>query len=155
MPSKPFTLLLVEDDLADAALFQDLLLDATTDIDLHHVGNGQEALDFLTRAPGHSGAPRPDLIVLDLNMPVMNGHDFLTQVKRLPELRSIPVLVLSTSEHPHDIHQSYDRYASGYIVKPGNFQEYNQMLDMVMSYWRGALRLPSIEEVALELSRSS
>ncbi|MFC4427888.1 response regulator [Deinococcus navajonensis] len=154
MPPAPFTLLLVEDDLADAALFQDLLLDVAPDIHVHHVGNGQEALDFLTTT-GPAGAPRPGLIVLDLNMPVMNGHDFLALVKGMPGLRSIPVLVLSTSEHPQDIYQSYDQQASGYAVKPGNFQEYTQMLETVLGYWRGTLRLPSIEEVAHRVNRTT
>lgn len=144
MSAAPFHLLLVEDELADALLFQDMLAEQDQDITVHHVQNGQEALDFLTR-PGQTS--RPHLIVLDLNMPIMNGHEFLERVKVMPEVRSIPVLVLSTSEHPSDIHRAYDQQVSGYVVKPGNYQEYMHVLETIRAYWRGLVRLPSLEEV--------
>ncbi|MFK7604308.1 response regulator [Deinococcus sp. SM5_A1] len=144
MSSPPFHLLLVEDELADALLFQDMLSEQDQEITVHHVQNGQEALDYLCEpAPG----PRPHLIVLDLNMPIMNGHEFLERVKSLPEVRSIPVLVLSTSEHPSDIHRAYEGQVSGYVVKPGNYQEYMHVLETIRAYWRGLVRLPSLEEV--------
>ncbi|WP_019586047.1 response regulator [Deinococcus apachensis] len=149
MPSKPFTVLLVEDELADAALFQDMLAEVGSDITVHHVENGQEALDFLTRAGGYGDTPRPDLVVLDLNMPVLGGHEFLAQVKGLAPVRSIPVLVLSTSDHPEDVHRSYDGQASGYVVKPGTYGEYTRVLEVVQAYWRGVMRLPTLGEVAL------
>jgi len=142
--SRPFTVLLIEDELADAELFQDLLSEVAADIHVEHVENGQAALDLLQRP----GAQRPDLIVLDLNMPVMNGHDFLSQAKAVAELRAIPVMVLSTSDHPDDIHRAYDGYASGYVVKPGSYQEYTQVLDTVQAYWRGLVRLPRLEDLA-------
>ncbi|MHA0042044.1 response regulator [Deinococcus sp. PEB2-63] len=142
--SRPFTVLLVEDELADAELFQDLLSEVAADIHVEHVENGQAALELLQRP----GAQRPDLIVLDLNMPVMNGHDFLSQAKAVAELRAIPVMVLSTSDHPDDIHRAYDGYASGYVVKPGSYQEYTQVLDTVQAYWRGLVRLPRLEDLA-------
>ncbi|WP_119672151.1 response regulator [Deinococcus sp. RM] len=142
--SRPFTVLLVEDELADAELFQDLLSEVAADIHVEHVENGQAALELLQRP----GAHRPDLIVLDLNMPVMNGHDFLSQAKAVSDLRAIPVMVLSTSDHPDDIHRAYDGYASGYVVKPGSYQEYTQVLDTVQAYWRGLVRLPRLEDLA-------
>ncbi|GGN48065.1 response regulator [Deinococcus daejeonensis] len=142
--SRPFTVLLVEDELADAELFQDLLSEVAADIHVEHVENGQAALELLQRP----GAQRPDLIVLDLNMPVMNGHDFLSQAKAVSDLRAIPVMVLSTSDHPDDIHRAYDGYASGYVVKPGSYQEYTQVLDTVQAYWRGLVRLPRLEDLA-------
>jgi len=144
MSAAPFHLLLVEDELADALLFQDMLAEQDQDITVHHVQNGQEALDHLARP---DRASRPHLIVLDLNMPIMNGHEFLERVKTLPEVRSIPVLVLSTSEHPSDIHRAYDQQVSGYVVKPGNYQEYMHVLETIRAYWRGLVRLPSLEEV--------
>ena len=142
--SRPFTVLLVEDELADAELFQDLLSEVAADIHVEHVENGQAALELLQRPQ----TPRPDLIVLDLNMPVMNGHDFLVQAKTVPDLRAIPVMVLSTSDHPDDIHRAYDGYASGYVVKPGSYREYTQVLDTVQAYWRGLVRLPRLEDLA-------
>ncbi len=142
--SRPFTVLLVEDEPADAELFQDLLAEVAADIRVEHAENGQAALDLLQRP----GARRPDLIVLDLNMPVMNGHDFLSQAKAVTELRAIPVMVLSTSDHPDDIHRAYDAHAGGYVVKPGSYQEYTQVLDTVQAYWRGLVRLPRLEDLA-------
>lgn len=144
MSAPPFHLLLVEDELADALLFQDMLAEQDQDITVHHVQNGQEALHALAHP---DRAPRPHLIVLDLNMPIMNGHEFLERVKAMPEVRSIPVLVLSTSEHPGDIHRAYDQQVSGYVVKPGNYQEYMHVLETIRAYWRGLVRLPSLEEV--------
>lgn len=144
MSPAPFHLLLVEDELADALLFQDMLAEQDQDIVVHHVQNGQEALTYLTEAAARS---RPQLIVLDLNMPIMNGHEFLERVKLLPDVRSIPVLVLSTSEHPTDIHRAYDQHISGYVVKPGNYQEYMHVLETIRAYWRGLVRLPNLEEV--------
>ena len=154
MPSTSFTLLLVEDELADAALFQDMLSEVSGGMTVHHVENGQEALDFVTRAQGYADAPRPDLIVLDLNMPVMDGHDFLRHAKGLTSVRSIPVLVLSTSDHPQDVHRSYDAQASGYVVKPGTFQEYTHVLRTIQAYWAGVVRLPSLEDVALRSAKN-
>lgn len=150
MPGKPFTLLLVEDEPADAALFQDMLADVAPEITVHHVEHGQEALNFLSRQAGHRDAPRPDLVVLDLNMPVMSGHDFLAEVKQPGPLRAIPVLVLSTSEHAEDVQRSYDGQASGYVVKPGTYQEYTRVLETVQAYWRGIVRLPTFGEIVVE-----
>ena len=144
-----FALLLVEDEPADAQLFTELLGDLTGKIKVHHVLNGQQALDFLRRAAPYQDMPTPELIVLDLNMPVLNGHEFLEQAKADPLLRSIPVLVLSTSEHPRDIRGAYYHHANGYVVKPGNIAEYQDVLEKVTAYWNGTVKLPLIEELAL------
>jgi CheY-like chemotaxis protein len=144
-PLPPFVLLLVEDEPADAQIFTELLSDLTHEIRVKHVYNGQEALDYLY-APD---AVRPELIVLDLNMPVMGGHEFLMLAKADPRLRMVPVLVLSTSEHPRDIHGAYNNHANGYVVKPANIAEYQVLLERIMAYWQGAVRLPRIEELSL------
>ena len=143
----PFHLLLVEDEFADAELFIELINETSGGIVVHHVSNGQEALRFLAREGGHTHAPFPDLIVLDLNMPVMSGHEFLKRAKNDDRARAIPVLVLSTSDNPRDIQQSYHEYASGYVVKPGSFSEYRDLLNVIEGYWRGAVRLPTLEQV--------
>ena len=147
--SPPFALLLVEDELADAQIFTELLSDLTDQIAVHHVYNGQEALDFLNRASPYQQAPRPELIVLDLNMRVMGGQEFLRLAKADDGLRSIPVMVLSTSDHPRDIQGAYYNYANGYLVKPGNIGEYQALLEKVAAYWNGAVRLPLIADLTL------
>ncbi|WP_420595697.1 response regulator [Deinococcus sp.] len=144
-----FALLLVEDEPADAQIFTELLGDMTDQITVYHVSNGQEALDFLSRGSAYAHAPRPELIVLDLNMPVMSGLEFLRRAKIDEQMRAIPVMVLSTSEHPRDIQGAYHNYANGYVVKPGNIAEYQALLEKVTAYWNGAVRLPLIEDVAL------
>ncbi|MFC6616652.1 response regulator [Deinococcus radiophilus] len=80
--------------------------------------------------------------MLDLNMPVMNGHAFLEQAKQDERLRDIPVLVLSTSDHADDVQRAYQAHASGYLVKPNSFQEYTDMLRLMTSYWGQVMRLP-------------
>jgi len=146
-PKSPFHLLLVEDEFADAELFSELIGELSGDIELHHVVNGQEALEFVTLQGRYADAPFPNLIVLDLNMPVMNGHEFLRRAKRDSRARTIPVLVLSTSDHPRDITEAYHEYASSYVVKPGSFAEYRDLIGLIGSYWRGAVQLPTVDQV--------
>jgi CheY-like chemotaxis protein len=148
--SDAFTVLLVEDELADAALFQEMLADVSPEITVEHVEHGGEALQYLLGKAPYAGRPRPNLVVLDLNMPVMDGHEFLREVKAHEHLRALPVLVLSTSDHPQDVQRSYLGFASGYVVKPGTYAEYTRVLTAVESYWRGVLRLPTIGELVGE-----
>jgi len=146
-PPFPFHLLLVEDEQADAELFTELLHEISEGILVHHVPNGLVALNFVTLQGEYALAPFPHLIVLDLNMPVMSGHEFLKRAKNDDRARTIPVLVLSTSDNPNDIQKSYHEYASGYVVKPGNFSEYRNLLNVIEGYWRGTVRLPTLEQV--------
>lgn len=141
---RPFQLLLIEDDPADAALFQDMLSEVDQAMRVEHAEHGQAALDSLR---GRPPAELPQLIVVDLNMPVMGGHEFLERAKALDELRHIPVLVLSTSDSTEDIHRSYHNHAGGYVVKPSTYAEYTSLLETVQAYWRGTVRLPTIAEL--------
>jgi len=143
-----FQLLLVEDEAADAELFVELISEVSTEFDVHHVLNGQEALDFVTQQGEYTSAPFPNLIVLDLNMPGMSGHEFLKRAKQDPRARSIPVLVLTTSDNPSDVVRAYHEHASSYVVKPSSFSEYRNLLSLMESYWRGAVRLPTLEQIA-------
>ena len=147
-PQPPFHLLLVEDEFADAELFTELISEISEDICVYHVPDGQQALEFLMRQGQYPHVPLPHLIVLDLNMPVMNGHEFLKRAKREDRARSIPVLVLSTSDDPRDVRQAYHEYANSYVVKPGSFAEYRNLLALIESYWRGAVRLPTVEQLS-------
>lgn len=137
-----FSILLIEDDLADALLFKELISELTTDICVSHVENGLEALYFLQQKDQYHQAPRPHLILLDLNMPVMNGFAFLKEVKKIQEYKSIPVLVISTSNHNNDICQAYAAHAAGYIVKPSGYHEYMKMLELIQTYWCTLIHLP-------------
>lgn len=143
MPERAFHLLLVDDEIADAELFSDVFLEAFPDVHIHHVLNGREALDHLDRPD----VARPDLIILDLNMPVMNGHDFLQRAKAHDTHRDIPVLVLSTSSGELDIQRSYHNFASGYAVKPSSYQDLKGLIDRISGYWQGAVVLPRIEQL--------
>ncbi|GGR11654.1 response regulator [Deinococcus ruber] len=144
---KPFRLLLVEDHDTDAALFTELLAEISPTTELHHVHNGQQALDYLLHADEYAERLRPQLIVLDLNMPVMNGHEFLQQAKTHASLRWIPVIMLSSSERPEDIRQAYDHHASSYIVKPVAYDDYRRLVQSIEGYWRGTVQVPTIEQV--------
>lgn len=148
MSRPPFNLLLVEDEPADALMFGEMIEETSPEVRVRHVPNGLEALKYLRREAGYEQAARPDLIVLDLNMPVMNGHEFLKQAKGLEHLRSIPVLVLSTSTSLEDIHLSYDSHASGYVVKPGSYAEYLQVMTTIRAYWQGVVSLPRLADLA-------
>ena len=144
----PFHLFLVEDEFADAELFTELIGEISGDIRVHHVPNGQHALDFVLRTGEYANVPLPNLVVLDLNMPVMDGHEFLKRAKQEERARSIPVLVLSTSDDPRDVSRAYHEYANSYVVKPGSFAEYRDLLALIESYWRGAVRLPTVEQLS-------
>ncbi|WP_261663276.1 response regulator [Deinococcus sp. Marseille-Q6407] len=136
----------MEDEQADAELFQELLSDVAAHATVVHMANGQEALDYLQQLnddlSDDQPQSRPNLIVLDLNMPVMNGHTFLEHAKKDERLSDIPVLVLSTSDHADDVQRAYQAHASGYLVKPTSFQEYTEMLRLMTSYWGEVMRLP-------------
>ena len=143
MPKHAFHLLLVDDEIADAELFSELFLEAFPNVHIHHVLNGREALNYLD---GPATA-RPDLIILDLNMPVMNGHEFLQHAKAHNAHRSIPILILSTSSGARDVQRSYHNFASGYAIKPASFQDLRALIERISGYWQGAVVLPRIEQL--------
>lgn len=132
---EPLVVLLVEDDPADQKLMRVSLEEQKIANNLYVVGSAEEALDFLYRRGKYSEAPRPDLILLDLNMPGMGGKEFLRRVKADQALKQIPVVVLTVSEAEKDIIDSYSLYASGYIHKPGTLQELEGIMEKVKEYW--------------------
>lgn len=137
-----FNLLLVEDEPADFHLVRMALKEGHVECNLHHAEDGADALAFLRRENGHGSAPRPDLILLDLNMPRMDGREFLKAMKGDPELRHIPAVVLTTSEVERDVIVSYHLGASGYITKPVDMDQFIQAIREVGNYWFGLMRLP-------------
>ncbi|MFF0305229.1 response regulator [Streptomyces sp. NPDC004562] len=126
----PYDVLLVEDDAADALLIQDALTERGTR-NITQVSDGIAALEFLR----DQGNERPDLIVLDLNMPRMNGREFLAVVKEDPELRTIPVVVLTTSAAPDDVTGAYHHHANAYVTKPVNLDEFEAAVRSIDSFY--------------------
>jgi len=114
--------------------------------DLHTVSDGREALEFLRRQGGFAGAPRPNLILLDLNMPRMDGREFLFALKQDKGLRDIPAVVLSTSNVERDIVASYRLGAVGYITKPTNINQFRDAIRQLCEYWFALVRLSSTHD---------
>jgi two-component system, chemotaxis family, response regulator Rcp1 len=139
---KPFEILLVEDNPGDADLARDILEENTCVGHIHHVENGQEAMDFLRRGGRFSDAVRPDLILLDLNLPMKSGFEVLAEVKNDETLKSIPVIVLSASDSQTDIKRCYANFANCFITKPMDVSEYCIVVHSIENFWFMTTRLP-------------
>ena len=135
-------ILLIEDMDADAHLTKAAFREGRLLVDLHRAIDGRDGLDFLYRKGEWTHAPRPDLILLDLNMPRMDGREFLAEVKKDKTLSSIPIVVLTTSEVERDIMVSYQNGASGYIVKPVDMLQFIDAIRGLGDYWLTLVRLP-------------
>lgn len=140
---EPFDILLVEDEPADAHLVRLALKEGKIYCNLHHVQDGVEALAFLHHEDeAFAGKPKPDLILLDINMPRMNGRELLQKLKADPLLAGIPVVMLTTSDVERDVVESYRLGASGYITKPVDIEQFINAIQQVESYWFTLTRLP-------------
>jgi CheY-like chemotaxis protein len=140
---KKLTVLLVEDEPADAHLVRLAFEEGRVLAELHHVLDGVEAFEFLRRQKSHTQAPTPDLILLDLNMPRMDGRQFLELIKADAQLHGIPVVVLTTSDAERDMLYSYDHFAAGYIVKPVDVDAFVKIVRGIGDYWISVVRLPA------------
>ncbi|WP_415880344.1 response regulator [Methylomonas sp. TEB] len=139
-----FDVLLVEDEPADAHLVKMSFKENRVRCNLHHVWDGVEALAFLRRqGAGYTDVPRPDLILLDLNMPRMNGREFLAKIKSEPDFSSIPAIVLTTSDIERDVVATYQLGASSYITKPVDVEQFIAAVRQIEGYWFNVVRLPS------------
>lgn len=142
-PERPFVILLAEDEPADAHLIKVALRENRMRVDLRWVNDGVEAFKFLRRQGDRfRDAPSPDLILLDLNMPRMDGREFLAAIKQDPELKDIPVVVLTTSDVERDVVASYQGGAAGYITKPVELTELMAAIKGLENYWFTVVRLP-------------
>lgn len=139
---KKLTILLVEDEPADAHLVRLAFEEGQVLADLHHVSDGVEAFAFLRREGIYKNSPSPDLILLDLNMPRMDGRQFLQKIKADKSLHTRPVVVLTTSDAERDMLDSYDHFASGYIVKPVDVDAFIKTVRGIGDYWINIVRLP-------------
>jgi CheY-like chemotaxis protein len=146
--SEPITILMAEDDPDDRFLAEEALEEARLANNLHFVHNGEALLDYLYRRGDYadaSSAPRPGLILLDLNMPRMDGRQALREIKADPSLRRIPVVVLTTSKAEEDILRSYDMGASAYVTKPVTFESLIEVMRVLGKFWFEIVQLPGEE----------
>ena len=134
--------LLVEDNPADARLIQEILKDNKFSKNISVVGDGEEALTYLYQQGRHRNAVRPDLILLDLNLPKKNGRAMLEQVKTNPELKRIPVVIFTSSEAEADILGAYDLHVNCYITKPIRLEQFSMVLKSIENFWFGIVQLP-------------
>lgn len=135
-------ILLVEDNPADARLTEETFRDSRVCNNLHHVSDGVQAMKFLRRQNGYSEAPRPDLILLDLNMPKKDGREVLAELKQDPELSRIPVVVLTTSEAEKDVLKSYNLHANCFVTKPVDFEKFQELIRVIGQFWFMVVTLP-------------
>jgi len=137
----------VDDDSDDRYLIQEAFEELDLNINLRQVIDGQDLMDYLLLEGKYvdaSLAPKPDLILLDLNMPRMSGREALVEIKRSPELWHVPIVVLTTSSSPEDIHHAYSNGASSYIAKPVSFDGLSETVKVLAEYWFNLSKLPGV-----------
>jgi CheY-like chemotaxis protein len=141
----PITMLVADDDPDDCMLIADALEEAGLIHNLYFVGDGEELMDYLYRQGKYAeltNSPRPDLILLDLNMPKKDGREALREIKTDPDLRRVPVVVLTTSQADEDIQRTYDLGANSFIVKPVTFESLVEVMTVLVKYWYEVVELP-------------
>ena len=138
----PIEVLLVEDSSGDVRLTREAFKDAKVHINLHVVSDGIQAMAFLRREGEYVNVPRPDLILLDLNLPKKDGREVLGEIKESPELKSIPVVILTTSASEADILRSYRLHANCYITKPVGLAGFLEVIKSIDGFWLSVVQLP-------------
>lgn len=138
----PIKILMIEDNLGDVRLTEEILKEARVKNILTSVKDGDEAMDYLHKTGKFINAIRPDLILLDLNLPKVNGLDVLENIKSDIDLRAIPVVILTTSQAEKDIKTGYQRYANAYITKPVGLEQFNQIIQAFEGFWLETAKLP-------------
>ena len=142
---RPITILLAEDDPDDRMLVQDAVSEGRLVNELRCVEDGEDLMDYLHQRGRHADAPRPGLILLDLNMPKKDGREALREIKADPSLRQIPVVVLTTSKAEEDVFRSYDLGANSFVTKPVTFQSLVELMKTLNRYWLEIVELPGGE----------
>lgn len=143
---EPIDILLVEDNPGDVLLTREALKEGKVFNNLYVAGNGDEALAFLRNEGEHASAPQPDLILLDLNLPGINGREVLAEIKEDLQLRTIPVVILTTSTDEQDILESYQLHANCYITKPLDLDQFIKVVRSVEEFWLSIVTLPETDE---------
>jgi two-component system, chemotaxis family, response regulator Rcp1 len=139
---RPIAILMVEDNPGDVRLTREALKDAKVSNTLHVVEDGVAALDFLYRRAPYGEAPRPDLILLDLNLPRKNGREVLEEIKQDARLKTIPVVILTTSSAEEDVLRAYSLHANCYITKPVDFVQFTKIVRTIEDFWLTIVTLP-------------
>jgi len=141
-PGKPIDILLVEDNVGDARLAKEALKESKLKNDLHIVGDGIDAMDFLHGKGKFLNAPRPDLILLDLNLPKKDGREVLAEIKNDIDLKRIPVVILTISKAEEDILKTYNLHANCYITKPLDLDQFMKVVRSIEDFWLTIVKLP-------------
>jgi CheY-like chemotaxis protein len=139
---KTIEILLVEDNPGDVRLTQEVLRDGKVRNNMSVVKDGVDAISFLQQTGEYAGVPRPDLILLDLNLPKKDGREVLAEIKADPDLKHIPVVVLTTSSAEQDIFKSYDLHANCYITKPVDLDQFIRVIRSIEDFWLTIVKLP-------------
>ncbi|CAN5756308.1 response regulator [Aquihabitans sp. G128] len=142
MTVKPIEVLLVEDDPGDVVMTREALAESKVMNQLHVVSNGEDAMRFLRREAPYEDAPRPGLVLLDLNLPRLDGREVLALVKGDPDLRRIPIVVLTTSQAEEDVLRSYDLHANAFVTKPVDFDRFLEVVRQVDNFYISVVSLP-------------
>ena len=142
---RPIRILLVEDNPGDVRLAQEALKEDKLSNELYVVNDGVSAMQFLRREGPYTEAPRPDLVLLDLNLPRMDGREVLAAVKRDPELGGIPVVVLTTSRADEDVCRAYSLNCNCYVTKPVAFDDFIEVIKAIDSFWFSVVALPTLQ----------
>jgi CheY-like chemotaxis protein len=142
---RPIEILLVEDNEGDLRLTREAFREGKVTNNIHAVADGEEAMEFLRRQGRFADAPRPDIVLLDLNLPRKDGREVLAEIKADPHLRRIPVVVLTTSRAEQDVLRAYDLNCNCYINKPVDLEQFFRVVEMIDSFWLTVVTLPPRE----------
>ncbi len=142
-PGQPIEILMVEDNPGDARLAEEALRDGKVFNNINVVPDGEQAMHYLRRQDCFTDAKRPDIILLDLNLPRKDGREVLAEIKSDPTLQRIPVVVLTTSESEEDILHTYDLHANCFIIKPVDFEQFIKVVKSIEGFWFTIVKLPS------------
>lgn len=138
-------ILLVEDNPADIDLIQESLRESKVLCKVNAVRDGEEAMDYLHRRNGYEDVVRPDLVLLDLNMPRKDGREVLSEIKQDPELKVLPVIIMTSSSAEEDILRSYQLHANAYVTKPVDLESFDKIVHAIEDFWFAAVRYPNEE----------
>jgi len=142
---KPIEILLVEDNPGDVRLTKEALKESKIINNLHVVMDGEEAMKYLLKQGEYKENPKPDIILLDLNLPKKNGREVLAEIKEKKELRYIPVVILTSSEADEDIVKTYELHANCYITKPVDLDQFSKVVKAIGDFWFSIVKLPNEE----------